>query len=34
MVSGGGSGAPHDNMQPYLAANWCIALQGIYPARN
>ena len=34
MASGGGSGAPHDNMQPYLVANWCIALEGIYPARN
>jgi microcystin-dependent protein len=29
-----GSGLPHTNLQPYLAINWCIALQGIFPARN
>lgn len=29
-----GSGAPHSNMQPYCAVNYCIALQGIYPSRN
>jgi microcystin-dependent protein len=28
-----GQGAPHNNRQPYLALNFCIALQGIYPAR-
>ena len=33
MSSTGGS-LPHDNMQPYLALNFCIALQGIFPARN
>ncbi len=33
MVSGGGSGQPHENMQPYLATNWCIAIDGIYPSR-
>jgi microcystin-dependent protein len=27
-------GAPHNNLQPYLTLNWCIALQGIFPARN
>jgi microcystin-dependent protein len=27
-------GQPHDNVMPYLAMNWCIALQGIYPARG
>jgi microcystin-dependent protein len=26
--------SPHNNIQPYLAINWCIALQGIFPARN
>jgi microcystin-dependent protein len=29
-----GSGAGHNNMQPYLVLNWIIALQGIYPSRN
>ncbi len=29
----GGSQA-HENMQPYLTLNFCIALQGIYPSRN
>jgi microcystin-dependent protein len=29
-----GGGQPHDNMQPFLALNWCIALQGIFPSRN
>jgi microcystin-dependent protein len=26
-----GGGAPHNNLQPYLALNPCIALQGMYP---
>jgi microcystin-dependent protein len=25
---------PHENMQPYLALNFIIALQGIFPSRN
>jgi microcystin-dependent protein len=29
----GGSQA-HNNMQPYLTLNWCIALQGIFPSQN
>jgi microcystin-dependent protein len=29
-----GSGQPHNNLQPYLTLNFCIALQGIYPAQN
>jgi microcystin-dependent protein len=29
----GGSQA-HENMQPYLAVNFCIALQGLFPSRN
>ncbi len=33
MVGGGGNGAPHDNLQPYLTLNWCIATEGIYPSR-
>ena len=28
-----GGGLPHNNMQPYLTLNFCIALQGVYPAR-
>ena len=29
-----GGGVPHNNLSPYLAVNFCIALQGIFPARN
>ena len=29
-----GGGQPHDNRSPYLALNYVIALQGIFPARN
>lgn len=29
-----GSNAPHNNRQPYLALNFIIALQGIFPPRN
>lgn len=28
-----GGGLPHQNMQPYLTLNFCIALQGVFPAR-
>ena len=28
-----GGGLPHNNMQPYLTLNFCIALQGIFPPR-
>lgn len=38
MVSGtmanNGGGQGHDNMQPYLAVNFCIALTGVFPSRN
>jgi microcystin-dependent protein len=27
-------GQPHQNMQPYLVLNFCVALQGIFPSRN
>jgi microcystin-dependent protein len=30
-VSGGSQ--PHNNLMPYLTLNFCIALQGIFPAR-
>jgi microcystin-dependent protein len=29
-----GSSFPHDNMQPYLVVNFCIALQGVFPPRG
>ena len=28
-----GGSFPHNNMMPYLTVNFCIALQGIFPAR-
>jgi microcystin-dependent protein len=34
MIGGGGSGQPHDNMQPYVVLNWSIALVGIFPPRS
>jgi microcystin-dependent protein len=30
----GGGNQPHENIQPYLALNFCIALEGIFPSRN
>jgi microcystin-dependent protein len=27
-------GQAHENRQPFLAMNWCIALVGIFPSRN
>ena len=29
-----GGNLPHNNMMPFLALNFCIALQGIFPARS
>lgn len=29
-----GGSQPHNNLQPYLALNYIIALQGIFPSRN
>jgi microcystin-dependent protein len=29
-----GGGLPHNNMQPYLTLNFCIALQGVMPPRS
>jgi microcystin-dependent protein len=34
VVSMAGGNQPHENMQPYLALNFCIALQGIFPSPN
>lgn len=28
-----GGSQPHNNMQPYLTVNFCIAMQGIFPPR-
>lgn len=29
-----GGDLPHNNMQPYLTLNFCIALQGVFPPRG
>jgi microcystin-dependent protein len=34
MLGEAGDSQPHDNIQPYLAVNFCIALNGIYPSRS
>lgn len=34
MIATAGVGQAHNNMQPYLAVNFCIALQGLFPSRN
>lgn len=33
-VGANGGGQAHPNLQPYLALNLCIALQGIFPPRS
>ena len=33
-VAPAGGNLPHNNMQPYLTLNFCIALQGVYPPRT
>ncbi len=33
-LSPAGSSFPHNNLMPYLTLNFCIAMQGVYPARN
>lgn len=33
-VGNEGGNLPHENRQPYLAINYIIALQGIFPSRN
>lgn len=33
-IAPSGGGQPHNNMQPYLVLNYCIALQGVYPPRS
>lgn len=34
MIAPSGGGEPHENRQPYLVLNWCIALDGIFPSRS
>lgn len=33
-ITNAGGSQPHNNMQPYLVLNACIALQGAYPSPN
>lgn len=33
-VGAAGGNQPHENRPPYLALNFCIALQGIFPSRS
>jgi microcystin-dependent protein len=33
-ITAAGSSFPHNNVMPTLVLNYCIALQGIFPARN
>jgi microcystin-dependent protein len=33
-ISPAGGDQPHNNMQPYLTLNFCIALQGVFPPRT
>lgn len=34
VISNVGGSQPHENRQPFLVLNFCIALQGIFPSRN
>jgi microcystin-dependent protein len=34
LLSNVGGSQPHENMQPYLTLNFCIALQGIFPSQS
>ena len=34
MITNVGGSQAHDNMEPYLVLNFCIALQGIFPSQN
>jgi microcystin-dependent protein len=33
-IGGTGGNQPHENRQPLLVINWCIATEGIFPSRN
>jgi microcystin-dependent protein len=32
-IATNGGDQPHNNRQPYLTLNFCIALQGVFPPR-
>ncbi len=34
IVATGGASQPHNNIQPFVTINYCIALEGIFPSRN
>jgi microcystin-dependent protein len=34
VLGSSGGGAPHNNMQPYLAMNFFIAVMGYFPVRG
>ena len=34
VVGNNGGNQAHNNMQPYLTLQWCVALTGIFPSRN
>ena len=34
LLQNAGGGQPHNNMQPFIAMNFIIALQGLYPSRS
>jgi len=34
VVSTVGGSQPHENRQPYLGLNYCIALQGVFPSQS
>jgi microcystin-dependent protein len=33
-ITTAGASLPHNNLQPYLALNFCIAMQGVFPPRG
>jgi microcystin-dependent protein len=33
-IAPAGGDQPHNNLQPYLTLNFCIALQGVFPPRT
>lgn len=34
VIASAGNSQPHENQQPFLTINFCMALQGIFPSRN
>lgn len=34
MLMPSGGSQPHENQQPYLALNFCIAMNGVFPSRS